>query len=586
MKTRIISVVFMLAAFCVAGCNVSDPGSPIANRAPTTVITSAPGNGTTANHNLTLRWSGNDADGVVAGFNMFIDGAMVAFTLRTDSTISFSSPATGELVSHTFKVQAVDDDDAVDQNAPEIQFYTSNLPPTCIFSSDNIVGPNANVAPGFRLKLEADDPNRSGVWFTVSVDDTVNWSAWSTDSVYMFADLSLGSFPGGVNTLSNEELTAGEHVVYARCKDSGSAISPIVSRTVNVALDHIPLMGETTVRYNHGTASDSLYKDGSIYRVNNAQLAIAFEADAFSYRGVIHSYRYRQDEGAWSEWMELPELGFTDLPTGSYRFEFQARDVAGTLSDTSSYFVNLVSQSLTDSVLVVDETRNGNGTPTSPNDAQVDEFYESVLAGYKFRQVDMFDRSPGAYVSPYDLQNIGVIVWHADDRSEQLLDEQVRILVEFLRRGGRVVFSGWDIMSAFSVEDAEQVYTESEFESRYMRAFEAERDPGNNWQAVQECTGLNGENGFPNLSIDASKLLGFWNGALPRSWVFVPRGECTVIGRLTTRNGDYFQNDQIAAYYYDVTFRVAVFGVPLYYCVQEQVTDMLGTLMPVMLYDL
>ncbi|MBK6765860.1 MAG: hypothetical protein IPG71_05875 [bacterium] len=586
MKIRISSAFLLLAVLFVAGCDVSDPGSPIANRPPTTVITSAPRNGSMVNHYLTLRWSGNDGDGVIAGFNMYIDGQMAAFTLRTDSSISFASPATGESVSHTFRIQAVDDDGEVDSNAPEIQFYTRNEAPTCFFSSDNIVAPNANVARGFKLKLEANDPNRSGVWFTMSVDDTVNWSDWSRDSVFMFADLSLGDFPAGVNTLSNEELTEGLHTIYARCKDSGSAISPVVSRAVNVGLNRVPVMGETTVRYNHGTASDSLYKDGSVYRVNNAQLTIAFEATAFAYRGVIHSFRYRQDEGEWSQWMLLPELGFTDLPTGSYSFDFQARDVAGSLSHTSSYFVNLVTQQLSDSVIVVDETRNGNGTLTSPSDAQVDTFYSSVLNGYRFRQIDMSARSPGAYVSPYDLQNIGVIIWHADDRSEQMLDNQTRILVEFLRRGGRVVFSGWDIMNAFSVDDATQLYTDSDFESRYLRAFEAKRDPSNNWLAVQQGTGTIGENGFPSLTIDQSKILSNWQGALPRTWVFDQHGECTVIGRLTTRDPDYFQNGLVAAYLYDVTFRVAVFGVPLYYCMQPQVADMFGTLMPVMLYGL
>ena len=575
--------ILLLAALLlvIGGCGVSDPGSPLVNNPPETNITSAPQNGSTVNHYLNLFWSGNDGDGQVSGFNMFIDGELVAFTTRTDSAISFSAPSSGEVVSHTFKIQAVDNEGAADPTPPEIQFFTSNTGPTCFFSSDNIVRPNQNVGQGFSIKLEADDANRSGIWFALSLDDTVSWTEWTRDSIFLFADLDLDTFATGVVPLDNSVLTEGPHTLYARCRDSGFAVSEIVSRVVNVGLDHSPEMGEITVRYNSGSASDSLYPDGSIYHKVNAELVVAYEATAFAYRGLIHSYRYRAPDGVWSDWLAEPILIETDLPVGAYTYGFQGRDMAGVLSDTAEFFIRLVEQTFSDSILVVDETRNGPGGPGAPSDAEVDNFYAALLDSYDTKNIDMSVRSPGAYISPFDLVNVGLVVWHAEDRTDFIVDDNRRILAEYMQRGGRVIFSGWDIMSAFS-SNAVSTYSGADFGYRYLRAFSSDRDINTtaNPNAIREGTGFTGENGFPNVSIDPAKVLSSWNGAITRVWVFEPRGECTIIGRLNTITPTYTLANQVTAYYYDLSFRVAVFGVPLYFCQQPQVEALFDVLLP------
>jgi hypothetical protein len=575
----IAAVVVML----LSSCKTTDPGSPFENQPPTTAITSAPQNGTTVNHFISIHWAGNDGDGEVDGYNMFIDGELVAYTLRTDSSISFAAPATGDLVSHTFKIQAVDDDGDVDPTPPEIQFFTSNTAPTCIFSGDNSVGPNANVGQGFQIRLEATDANRSGIWYSLSLDDTSSWTEWSQDSIYMFADLALDTFPSHVISLSNAALTEGAHTMYARCRDSGLALSPIVSRTVNVALDHAPTAPIVVARYNSGLASDSLYPDGSIYQQLNAELALSYESSAFSYRGLIHSYRYRDTDGMWSEWEIEPSLILTNLPVGEYSFAFQARDLAGVESDTTSLFINLVQQVLSDSVIVVDETRNGNGAPSLPTDEQVDVFYASLVDGYKVRNIDINDRQDtDGLVTAGDLKDVGLVIWHADDWSEPYyLDDNRRVLAEYMQRGGRVIFSGWNILGAMGTTTARE-YGGTDFEYRYMRLFEAERDGA----TVQKVTGLSSENGFPAVSVDGTKLLPSWAGAINRTWTFNPRGECTIIGRMATNDPSYFQTGEVGAYYYDLSFRCAVFGLPIYFLNQAEAQALFAVLMPRMLTGL
>ena len=584
MKYRILGLLcsLLLLAFYV-GCETSDPGSPLANRPPSTRITAAPQNGTVVNHYFSLHWAGNDVDGEVDGYNIFIDGQLVTYTASTDSTISFSAPSTGEIVSHTFGVQAVDDDGDIDPAPPEIQFYTRNTAPTCIISGDNIVGPNANVGQGFQIRFESSDANRSGMWFSMSPDDTASWTEWSPDSIYMFANLALDTFPANVIPVDNSALTEGQHTIYGRCRDSGFAVSNIVSRTVNVALDHVPTAPDLVARYNSGVSSDSLYPDGSIYHQLNAELALSYEASAFSYRGQIHSYRYRNPDGTWSGWEIEPSLILTNLPAGEYSYAFQARDLAGVESDTTSFFINLVEQTLTDSIVVVDETRNGNGAPTLPTDQQVDDFYATLVEGYKVRNIDMNDRqSTGGLVTAGDVKDIGLVIWHADDWSEPYyLDDNRRVLAEYMQRGGRVILSGWNVLGAMGTTTTRE-YSESDFEYRYLRLFEAERDPG----TVQQVNGMAGQNGFPSVSVDGTKLLVSWNGAINRTWSFDPRGECTIIGRMTTVDPDYFQNGEVGAYYYDLSFRCAVFGIPLYYCNLNEVQALFDVLMPRMLAGL
>jgi len=584
MKIKFLIASCIIVIAFLVGCEVSEPGSELANVPPTTTITSAPRPGTTVNHYLELHWSGNDSDGEIAGFRMFVDGELVTYTTRTDTAISFSAPASGDSVSHTFRIQALDNSGDADPAPPEIQFYTTNTAPTCVWSGDNTVTPNGNVGTAFRLILESEDVNRSGMWYTISIDDSESWTQWSTDSIFLFCDTSLGGFPTDHVAISNSSLDAGSHTFYARCRDSGFAVSPIIARSVNVQEGRRPAMNEVVTRYNSGSASDSLYPDGSIYHKVNAEMVMAYTASAQPYRGLIHSYRYRNTEGNWQDWVFLPELILTDLDVGSYDFAFQARDMAGTLSDTVEYSLNIIQQHLSDSILIVDETRNGTGGPGSPSDVQVDDFYATMVAGYNVRTIDMTERG-NALVSPQDVQSVGLILWHADDRTEYLMDDNRRILSEYMQRGGRVIFSGWDILSALTATAGEQ-YGDSDFEYRFFRAFSSARDPNANPLAVQEVTGFTGESGFPSVQIDASKVLPSWQGSINRSWTFEPRGECTIIGRATTRTPGYFQNNEVIGYYYDLSFRVAVFGVPLFFCQQQQVEAMFEVLMPRMMTGL
>jgi hypothetical protein len=240
---------------------------------------------------------------------------------------------------------------------------------------------------------------------------------------------------------------------------------------------------------------------------------------------------------------------------------------------------------LSDSVIVVDETADGNGNPGSPNDAQADQFYANVLLGWNTRQIDYATHKvgPTSYVSPYDLRNAGVIVWHADDQANLQLDDNTRILGEFLDRGGRLIISGWDVLGAWSggTTDTIMSFSSTHFARKYLRLYEGRRN------AARTTLGFDGNGEFPGCRIDASKLPASFQGRLPKCWSFQPSGECLILGRMVVSDSltSPFQGRSTAYLYYQ-SFRVATFGVPLYFCVESEVRTLMEAVMPWMLQGL
>jgi hypothetical protein len=224
-----------------------------------------------------------------------------------------------------------------------------------------------------------------------------------------------------------------------------------------------------------------------------------------------------------------------------------------------------VRQNLTRNIVIVDETRNGAGVPGSPNDTDVDVFYDTLFTGLNVTHVDYTTQG---YVSPLNLKDAGVVMWHADDRAEFRLADNTRILTEFLDRGGRLILSGWDLMSPFSNSADSVNFSTSSFSYVTLHSRYAVRN------TPRTGTGFSGYNNYPGCQVDSSKVPASWAGTIDKLWTFWPRGEEVVIGRLTTSNPGNPLASRPAAYIYDLSFRVAVFGVPLYFCYTDQVYNL------------
>jgi hypothetical protein len=580
-------------ALWFAGCKVQNPGSASADSPPTTALTVAPRDSSTVNHYIRLSWAGNDPDGTVQGFRIYIDDVMVVFTTATDSLIAFPASASGVPTPHHFSVQAVDNAGLADPNPPVRFFYTVNWAPIVRVVADGGVVSGDHVGKAFRVTASASDTNFSFIRYSVSLDNQTSWTPASADSVFIMADPVLiadtALFPENVVAISNAGLTAGWHVLYLRAIDAGNAISNVVADSFLVEDGQRPVISEG-ISATYGAAE--FYPDGSVYYSTQSGVvsSLTYSASAEVYKGEINGYRYRMqsaidpatDFGPWSDWSVWgadPVVEAVDLQPGSYVFQLMARDLANAYSDTASYAIRLVRQTLSDSIIIVSETRDGTGSLGSPRAATVDTFYAHVFAGTKFRIIRYTDpqlvpsqNRAGDYISPYDVRNAGLIVWHSDDKADIRLDPDsvgVRLMRDFLNKGGRVIISGWDVMTHFSGTADDVEFASGSFAAEKLRIFGATR---NTAASTRSNIGFDGVNGFTACRIDSTKLPAGFHGGIDRAWTFHTRGEDITIGALAVR--DSTTNPLFhatTAYLYDQSFRVAVFGVPLYFCYEEQV---------------
>jgi hypothetical protein len=577
---RILAVAALGLALWFAGCKVRDAGSVSPDSPPTTILTVAPNDSATVNHFIDLRWMGNDPDGSIAGFNLYVDSVFVGFTTTNDSVIAFSAPRDSMRYFHTFEVRAVDNAGLVDHDnsaaavrARSRSFFVLNAAPTARLGTGSVPS-GSTVGTGFRVSISAADFNPSKLFYAVALDDTNNFGPWSADSVFLFADSTIiadsSLFPTGIAGISNAGLTPGPHVIYLRAKDAGNALSNLVVDSVTVGINFRPIMNQTVT----GTyGSSTFYPDGSTYYSPQSGVltTLNFNATASAYHGEINSFAYRLDFGAWSPWQSRPSIVLTDLPPGVYHLDFAARDAGGVVSDTANpltFFVRLVNQALTDTVLIVAETRRGGGGARSPDSTVVNAFYRRLFYQYDSTKVHEIRYNGdttrhGNYVSPYDVRNCGLIMWHADDKVQFFLSPDsvsVTLLNDFIAHGGRVILSGWNLMKPFTSDADSASFASTSFANTRLKAFWAVRSTSSIFN------GFTGDNGFPGVRLDSTRVT-----PLDMCWTFRPRGEDIIIGRMVTTDSASTLNNRPAAYIYDQSFRVAVFGVPLYFCVEDDV---------------
>jgi hypothetical protein len=215
-----------------------------------------------------------------------------------------------------------------------------------------------------------------------------------------------------------------------------------------------------------------------------------------------------------------------------------------------------------------------------PSDAQVDDFYSQRLTAYALRLVDYNQNQAGgvSYVSPYTLGQAGLVLWHSDDRTEVLWSEQTRLLGDYLSRGGRVLLAGWDVMKPYLPVGDSIMFQPTTFPYAQMGLEAAMRN------APRTVAGMEGQNGFPGLRYDSLKTLTAWHGVLDQGWVFRPQAGATVLGGLMVT--DSLTNPRAhrpVGYLWDAVGRIAVLGVPLYFCRDADVQALLDTLLPLLL---
>lgn len=251
-----------------------------------------------------------------------------------------------------------------------------------------------------------------------------------------------------------------------------------------------------------------------------------------SYRGVNINNAYSADGEVIVYWEEFwPEVGIDgynlyraenpddpfiqinqDIITGNsyvdnqvengttYYYKIKAvKDNGYETPFSEVYAATPISFPMNQGILVIDETKDGNGTAGNPDDAQVDDFYESVMPTI----YTSWDYEDDGIPNLEDLADYSTIIWHDDDFTQHLIGDNINKLGCFLAAGGNLIISGWK--------------TASEIPSSFLSDFLSceETFLVSSW----DFTGASSPE-YPELLIDPDKLNPAFNGTLPYVSIF------------------------------------------------------------------
>jgi hypothetical protein len=212
-------------------------------------------------------------------------------------------------------------------------------------------------------------------------------------------------------------------------------------------------------------------------------------------------------------------------------------------------------------ILLVDETRDGNGQRGMPSDAQQDAFYHALLRGTRYADWDVATESvpQAGDVGPYS-----TLVWHADEYTQQRIHPAVPGLVNYLKYGGKLWLVGWKPMLGVMGSGG------------YPFTFSAGQMPYDELHLARagECPdfnfmGANGQSGYPDIAIDSTKLFTSFEGKFPYVDVLYPRDADTVL-TFNAASGDSFQDKPVGVRWLAGPGKAVSFGFPLYYTVESQ----------------
>ncbi|MCK9556576.1 MAG: M1 family aminopeptidase [Candidatus Cloacimonetes bacterium] len=236
-----------------------------------------------------------------------------------------------------------------------------------------------------------------------------------------------------------------------------------------------------------------------------------------------------------------------------YEYALKAIDAEGFSSMMSPVLpANPVEFSFVNDILIIDETRDGNGNPNSPTDAMVDDFYAAMLDPFEFDTWDF------AQQNLPDLQTMGsykVVLWHDDEMPMHQIGVAEDLLSSYMLGGGKLILSGWKTPSALS----------EVFWQRFVPSIELYYDN-------PACLISAESNEYPHLYVDPAKLVGIWNGMLPMIYSF--EGDFTEMYSGNFAPGSVGIDKSIAF----ETGNLVFFGFPLYFMQEEGVRTLLQQL--------
>ncbi len=341
----------------------------------------------------------------------------------------------------------------------------------------------------------------------MAVDYYHYWN--STRDSLIFKIRSVPSFPGGRTShrmpVPLQLSTAVSQVFDTLWVDSLSlSRNYYIADTTNLSLQFDP--GNTLLKGPFTFSGSPRLLDASIHPVSG-DIQVIWEPffdfqeyDFYSWKknisgnfDILDSLRYSGTQ-----------LIFVPPGPGTYRFAIRGFQ-DGHRTDLSAYReLNYSTFPMDQGILVVDETRDGNGSHMFlPLDDAVDIFYDSLLSRYTHTQFDI--TAEGRAPTVQDLGLYSLVIWHHDVIYQTVISSTESELAAYLNAGGKILFSGMNYLNNLS----------SAFRMTYLGIVQ----PQLNTSA--DFTGARGTSGFPDLAVDTSKItFPLYSQRLPNVTVF------------------------------------------------------------------
>lgn len=342
--------------------------------------------------------------------------------------------------------------------------------------------------------------------------------------------------------------------------------SLLVHATPNGAINiftGIPSPDEVIANYNNWTLLRGITSVAPVITeclASNASVLLSWPEFGFGegYRYLL--WRKTTTEQTWQQITPIPltQTTYTDTNVQNgitYQYLLRAIDLDDFISQPSALAsATPVVFSFASYLLVVDESRDGNGTNINPNDQMVDDFYAAALAPIPYSTWDIASQGAPPLST---LGNYKILFWHDDDFSENLLLSHQGLLSSYLLGGGKVIISGWKTASVLM----------QEFINRFSPGLEIYYDNGASLISAESQN-------YPTLLVDPNKLVAPWNGMLPMIYTF--GGDLPSLytaNMLPSANG---QGRNLAFHQGNLCF----FGFPLYFMQAEGVRSLMQQLLP------
>ncbi|GAB4374024.1 MAG: hypothetical protein Kow0042_18330 [Calditrichia bacterium] len=271
---------------------------------------------------------------------------------------------------------------------------------------------------------------------------------------------------------------------------------------------------------------------------------------------------YLQENGNWLLIHTTDVSGFSTvfqpMEPGLYGFSLAGKQMAHLTVFSPIQSILYTDFPMDQGILLVDETRNGNGANMwNPTDAEVDAFYDSLLSGQVYQQLDILTENRPLTV--LDLAPYSLVIWHHDVQNNSFLGPSESALRDYLNAGGKILFSGLKLMTYSSVD----------FNSQYLGI--------QSYQLVGEAAfrGAIDGPGFISLPVDTFKItVPFYNHRLPNIMIFDTTTAGSVIYRFDADSAFPAYQDKpcgvSAPSVHDSTRAAALtLGFPLYFMKQD-----------------